>query len=213
MKQELNSYIKSLQWRYATKEFDPEKKIPNDVLSQLLEVAQLSSSSFGLQVWKFVVVQDPKLREKLLPEAWGQRQIVDASELLILCRPSQFKPEFIDNHIANTAKVQGIPASALDGFKNYLHEWFAKPSWPVDPWLDSQLYIVLGNLLSACAVAGIDSCPMEGFSHEAFDRILGLKEQGLKSVVALPIGFRKDSDKYAHFAKVRYPLSDLVILK
>lgn len=213
MNNNLASYLNALNWRYATKEFDPTKQIPKDVLDGILEAARLSASSFGLQIWKFVLVRDPVLRQKLLLQANNQRQVVDASELLVLCRPSTFTSNMIDNHIRHTAKVRGLPEDTLNGFKNYLQSWFAKPTWPVDPWLDSQLYIVLGNLLSACAVAGVDSCPMEGFSKQGFDEVLSLPEQGLKSLLVLPMGYRAETDKYGKLPKVRYAMEDLLTIK
>lgn len=179
----------------------------------LLEAARLSASSFGLQIWKFVLVRDPELRKKLLPEAFDQKQVIDAAELLVLCRPAQFEPAMIDKLIQTSSAVRQMPAEALSGFSDYLHSWFAKPSWPIDPWLDSQLYIVLGNLLSACAVAGVDSCPMEGFSRAGFDKVLDLPQQGLKSVLCLPMGYRATTDKYSSLPKVRYPLSDFLIVR
>jgi len=213
MKQELKQYLSALEWRYATKVFDPKAKIDIETLQGLWEALRLTASSFGLQLWKFIVVEDPALRQQLFEKSFGQGQVKDASQYIVFCAPRHFESTMIDHHIENTASTRGMKPEDLAGFSSYLHGWFSNPSWPVDPWIASQLYIALGNLLSACAIAKVDACPMEGFSHEAYDEILGLEAQNLRSVAACAIGYRSSEDKYATLAKVRYPLSEVLITR
>ena len=213
MNTKLNDYIDTLRWRYATKEFNPSAKISDEDFEGLLEALRLSASSFGMQLWKFVVVKDPALRTQLREASRGQTQITDASHLVVICRPSKFDMAMVSQHVENTAKQRGMEVSALAGFQGYLQGFFNNPPFPLEPWIERQLYIALGTLLSAAAVARIDACPMEGFSRSEFDRILGLEELGLNAVLAVPLGYRADTDKYARLAKVRYPREQVVLFK
>ena len=212
MKNSLSDYLESLQWRYSTKVFDSSAKLPEEIFTQLLEAMRLSASSFGLQLWKFIVVKDPEVRKQLLAESYGQNQIVDASHLIVLCRPDKFEPQMLQAHIDHMAKVRNVPAASFDGFKQYAGG-FINNNPDLDIWMNSQLYIVLGNLLSACAVAKIDACPMEGFSIEGYNRVLGLGALNLRSGIVIPVGFRSANDKYASTAKVRFPLAEIVLYK
>ena len=213
MKQELKQYLSALEWRYATKIFDPTAKIDAETVQGLLEALRLTASSFGLQMWKFIIIDNTDLRKQLLEKSWGQNQVTDASHFVVLCAPRHFEQSMLDHHIENTASIRNQKVEDLTGFSKYLRGWFASPAWPVDPWIASQLYIALGTLLSACAVAQVDSCPMEGFDHDAYDKILGLEEKNLRSVVACALGYRSQEDKYAALPKVRYPMSEIIDIR
>ncbi len=202
--------IEQLNWRYAVKKFDAGKKIPEGTWKALEQAAQLAPSSFGLSLWKFVVISDnAPLRAKLREAAWNQPQITDASHLMVFCRQTTASPKEADAFIARVAEVRGIPASSMDGYKNMIAGYLTNPPPGFDAagWMSRQVYIALGFFLSAAAMMGVDACPMEGFSSEKFDEILGLKGTGYTSVVAATAGYRAADDPVAGMKKVRWPES------
>lgn len=204
--------LEALNWRYATKQFDPAQKLSTEQLDRLLEALRLSASSFGLQPWKFVVVEDAAVRQELLPHSWNQPQVVDASHVIVLCRLASISDTEIDQFLEDTATTRDVPVESLEGYRGMMTGFINNFSEEKKAeWMFNQLYLALGNLLTVCAVEGIDACPMEGFSAAEYDRILGLEEKGLNSVVVCPIGFRSEEDKYATLAKVRYPTEDVIV--
>ena len=209
-----NSFIDALNWRYATKKFDSAKKISEKDLNELLESARLSASSFGLQPWKFVVVEDKNLREKLKGEGFGQPQITDASHLIVLCSIRNLDEKYIKKYIEHVAKIRGISVDALKGSEDMM-VGFAKQlgKQAMLEWTKKQTYIALGTLLSACALKKIDASPMEGFNPEKFDEILGLEELDLVSTVLCAVGYRSEKDETQHYKKVRFEMKDIVIKK
>ncbi len=204
--------LQRLQWRYAVKKFDPTKKIPDDVWQALEQSLVLAPSSFGLQPWLFVVVKDQGIKEQLLPHSWGQRQVVDASHLVVLAINKNITPEFVDRYLARTAEVQGTPLEALQGFGNIIKGFITKPPYPLDlkEWATRQTYIALGQYMTSAAVLGVDTCPMEGIVPAKYDEILGLVGTDYTTVVACPAGYRAEDDKYASKPKVRFPTSEVV---
>lgn len=206
----MNKLNENLNWRYACKAFDSEKKLSEEQLDNLLEALILSPSSYGAQPWSFIVVKNQALREKLVGASYNQAQVKDASDLIVLCRPENIDEEFIDGYIKNICDVRNQQAEELAGFKNMLMKIVDKPEEQKIVWAKNQIYIALGNLLTACAEMRIDSCPMEGFSPKSVDEILELSKWGLKSVLLCPVGFRSEDDKYAKIAKVRQPKEKVV---
>ncbi len=207
----MHKIIESLNWRYACKKFDATKKITDEDFNTLLDVLRMTASSYGLQPWKFVVVSNKELREKLVPASWNQAQVMDASHLIVLCAPSKLDEKFVDDYLIDTAKTRNQDVSELAGFKKMLMSIPGKAPADQYIWSKNQVYIALGNLMTACAEMRIDSCPMEGFKPKEYDEILGLTEMGLSSMVVCPVGYRHAEDKYSDLPKVRYPLEDLVI--
>ncbi len=204
--------INQLNWRYATKSFDPTKKLTPEQELALSEAARLTPSSYGLQCWKFLWVKNPELRAQLLPHSWNQKQVVEASHLMVLCTLSEFNVKYIERFILDTAQTRGVPVESLAGYKQLMIGNLTKRSpQELETWMQHQVYIALGQLMTACAVMGIDSCPMEGFVSSKYDEILGLPAKGLKSCVVLPIGFRSQTDKYATAKKVRFPKQDIIL--
>jgi nitroreductase len=199
----------ALQWRYATKVFDPARKIPSDVWSILEESLVLTPSSFGLQPWKFLVIQDPELREKLVPHAWNQRQVADSSHLVVMAVKTSFSEADIDAFIARMIEVRGGSADALAGFRKMLTGTLAQ-GYMTEEWAKKQAYIALGQFMAACALLRIDTCPMEGFVPAKFDEVLGLQDQGLTAAVLCPAGYRHADDRYASLPKVRFTLPDVI---
>lgn len=207
----MDKIISDLNWRYACKKFDPSKKISEDNLNTILEALRLTPSSFGLQPWKFIVVGDPELREKLVAASWNQHQVQDASHLLVLCSPKVLDASFVEKYVNDVAQTRGQELSELEGLKKMLMMIPNKDKEAQYNWSKNQVYIALGSLMTVCAHLRIDACPMEGFKAVEYDRILGLDNMGLTSMVVCPLGYRSKEDKYSQLKKVRYPLDELII--
>jgi nitroreductase len=203
--------LERLEWRYATKKFDPTKKLSEAQLDKLLAATRLSASSFGLQPYKIIVVENAAVREKLKAVSNNQSQITDASHLVIFARHTDLGDKHVDAYINNIAGTRNIAAENLEGFSTAMKGTVKNLGESgAAVWTSKQAYIALGTLLTAAAVEGIDSCPMEGFNAEGYDDILELKEKGLSAVVMAAIGFRASDDTMQHAKKVRKPLNDLV---
>lgn len=207
----MEKIIEDLNWRYACKQFDSSKKISEKDFDTLLETLRLTPSSFGLQPWKFVVVEKSELREKLVEASWNQAQVKDASHLLVLCSPKTFDEKFVTDYVEDMAHTRGQDVKELDGFKKMLMMIPNKSPEDQYIWAKNQVYIALGNLMTVCAQMRIDSCPMEGFQAKKYDEILGLDKMGLTSMVVCPVGYRHVEDKYIDLKKVRFSLDKLTI--
>jgi nitroreductase len=206
------SIIEKLQWRYATKKFDTAKKLSDEKVTILKEAFNLTAVSYGLQTLKMVVVKDKILRETLVKTSYGQRQVADASHLLVLCIQTKIDNEDVDEHFETIKDIRNTPDAVLASFKGQLKSTIENmPSEKKIGWATKQAYIALGNLMTVCAVEGIDSCPMEGFIPAELDKALKLDEYGLSSVLLLPVGYRAEDDMFADFKKVRKPVSKTVI--
>lgn len=206
--------VDHLNWRYAVKKFDPSKKISKAHLEEILEVLRLAPSSFGLQPWKFIVIEDLGLREQIRPFAWNQGQVTECSHLIVLCSLASMDEAYVKTYINHVAEVRSIPLTSLSRYEQMMTGFIKKlnPEARVE-WMKNQIYLALGMLLSECAHLKIDTCPMEGFEPEKVDALLNLRAQNLKSVVLCPIGYRAADDKDAQLKKVRFNRSDIVILK
>jgi nitroreductase len=198
--------LQQLKWRYATKKFDPTKKIPKSIWQVLEQSLVLSPSSFGLQPWKFFVVHNSDIRQQLVEYSSGQTQVTDASHLVVLAIDKNLDDAEVDRYIARIAEVRNSSVENLLGFANTIKKFLTKFSdSEADNWAAKQTYIALGFYITCAAMLGIDTCPMEGFIPAEYDRVLGLTERGYRSVVVCPAGYRADDDKYATLPKVRYP--------
>jgi nitroreductase len=204
--------LDALNWRYATKVFDASKIIPADIWSALEKTLVLTPTSYGLQPYQFLIVQDAAKRAALLPNSWGQKQVVDCSHYVVFTARTDMKDADVDRLINRIADVRKIPADSIKFYRDMMlgdvvngprgkiaHEWAAR-----------QCYIALGNLMTAAALLGVDACPMEGINPVAYDKILKLEGTGYKTVVALALGYRAAGDKYANLAKVRYEATELI---
>ena len=202
-----NQLVGQLNWRYATKQFDPQRKISPQDWAALEEALVLTPSSFGLQPWKFIVVTDQATREKLVAISWGQRQVVDASHLIVFAIKTNLTEEDVNNYVNRIVEVRGVPREALAGYRNMMIESVIKGFSNAERknWAEKQVYIALGNFLTRAALIGIDACPMEGIEPEKYDEILGLGKQGLSSVVVATAGYRAATDKSSAQKKVRFP--------
>ena len=202
--------IHHLNWRYATKVFDATKKIPTETWTALEEALILSPSSFGLQPWKFIVITDKEMREKLQPHSWGQGQVTQCSHYVVFAALTKIDEAYIDSNLARTAEVRGVAVESLGGFRKMLTGTLIQGGYGTPEWAARQAYIALGNFMTAAAVLQIDTCPMEGFVPAEYDKILGLPAKGLTSIVCCAAGYRSDTDKYAALAKVRFPASAMI---
>jgi len=204
--------LAALQWRYATKSFDPERTIEPATWQALEQALVLTASSYGLQPWKFLVITDPALRAELRPHSWNQSQITDCSHLVVLLSQRTITPGDADRLIACTATTRGLDPAALDGYRQMIQvDLIEGPrSAIVGEWAARQVDIALGNLLSSAALLGVDTCAIEGFSPADYDRILGLEDGDYRSCVVCACGHRSSEDRYASLAKVRYATADLI---
>jgi nitroreductase len=204
--------LQALEWRYATKIFDPAKKIPADLWAALEKTLVLTPTSYGLQPYHFLIVQEAEQRAALLPHSWGQKQVVDCSHFVVFTARTDMKEADVAKLIARISSVRGRSAESLNFYRDMMltdvvhgargkiaHEWAAR-----------QCYIALGNLMTAAALLGVDACPMEGLEAAEYDKVLHLNGSGYATVVACALGYRAAGDKYATLAKVRYPAQDLV---
>lgn len=204
------SLIESLKWRYATKQYNADKKVSDQDINQIKEAIQLAATSYGLQLFTVLDVQDKAIREQLKPVSWGQPQITDASHLFVFCGYAEVKDEHIDAYMNLKAEAQNLEIGMLKEYGDFIKGKINET--PVEfqqIWTAKQTYIALGKALAACAELKVDSTPMEGFDAAAYNEILGLKEKGLKADVVLAVGYRSDEDATQHGAKVRKPIEKL----
>jgi nitroreductase len=208
----MKNILEALHWRYAVKVYDSTQKVSSEQIKQLLEVARLSPSSFGLQPYKIIHVINPEIREKLKAASWGQTQITEASELLIFAVPTNLNDSHVDIFIERTATTRNMPIEQLAEYAGMIKGSInsRNESERID-WAAKQAYITLGLLIEAAALEHIDAGPMEGFDSAQYNDILGLKDLNLTSVVALTLGYRSKDDAYANLAKVRVPMEEMVI--
>lgn len=204
--------LEKLQWRYATKLFDTDKKIPDEDWATLEEALVLTPSSYGMQPWKFFVITNQELKESLVPASYKQTQVADCSHLLVIAVPTTLSVEDVDKLIETTVSLRNAPAESLDFYRTMIiRDIIEGPrSSDIPGWAKLQSYIALGNFMTSAAFLGIDCCPMEGFVPEMYDEALGLKERGLTTAVLCPAGYRAADDKYAGAPKIRYPKDELV---
>ena len=208
-----DSLLQQLAWRYATKKFDPSKKVSAADWAVLEKALVLTASSYGLQPWKFIVVTDPALKAKLRPASWNQSQVEDCSHLVVFTAKLDITEGDVDRFITRIAEVRGATVESLAGHTGFMvgdlvkgprhanaHEWAAR-----------QTYIAMGNLLTSAALLGIDTCPFEGIEPAKYDEILGLKGSGYATVAACPVGYRAADDKYASAPKVRFEAKDVIV--
>ncbi len=208
----MSNFIQDANWRYATKKFDTTKKVTAADLDILKEAIRLSASSYGLQPYKVLIIENPELRTQLQPAAWGQTQIVDASQVIVFAIETNFGNQQIDNYIKTLTETRGIPAESVQGYADFMKTKInALTEDQKTVWTAKQTYLALGNLLNAAAELKIDVTPMEGFEPEKFDTILGLDKRGLHAVVVATIGYRHSEDATQHYAKVRKSNEELFI--
>ena len=208
----MNTFIENQNWRYATKKFDANKKVSETDLQLLKEAMRLSASSYGLQPYQIIFIENTDLRAKLQPAAWGQSQIVEASHLVVFANITNFGVTEIDEAIQNLTTTRGLPAEALKGYGDFMKSKIT--TLPVDKrdiWTARQTYLALGNLMNAAAELKIDVTPMEGFEPAQFNEILGLEAMNLNAALVATIGYRHEEDQTQHYVKVRKSNEELFL--
>ena len=204
--------IEQLQWRYATKKFDDSKILSEKKLNVLKESFNLTATSYGLQPLKMIVLSDRETKKKLIPITMNQEQIYNASHVLVICIESKMDSDFIKDYFNRVEQTRSTPRKVLEPFETFLLDDFAeKPNATIENWMAKQAYLAMGNLLTVCAMEGIDSCPIEGFEPAKYDDLLGLDKLGLKSVLVLPVGYRAEDDFFSSLKKVRRGIDEVVI--
>ena len=203
--------LKALNWRYAVKIFDTNKKVSDEDLYTILESAHLSPSTNGVEMWKFIVVENPEIRKKLREVGHDQPKITDASHLIILTYRTDIKEHMTSERLERTAKIQNQKIEELDGLKKMLENSITKKTanGTLESWIKSQAYIPLGMMIETSALLGVDAGPMEGFIPEKVDEILGLHDKNLKSVTMLTLGYRGE-DPASTRLKVRREFDEVI---
>lgn len=205
--------IDKLQWRYATKSFDATKLISEDKLNTIYEAFNLTATSYGLQPLKLVIISDKALQNDLVAASMNQQQVAQASHILVFCIETKVDKAYIENYFERVKSIRNTPDSILADFRDFLiNDFENKTEEAIALWATKQAYLTMGNLMTVCAIEGIDACPMEGFEPSQYDTILDLKEKGLQSVLVMPVGYRAEDDMFAGFKKVRKPLDESVIV-
>ena len=208
--------IHSLEWSYATKKFDPNRKVSNQDISNLKRAIQLAPSSYGFQLYKVIIEKDQATKESLVKHSYYQSQVRDCSHLFVFCSYKTVKPEHVDEFIdlmkeARTHDKEGMKQKLKSTAIMKAYSVIAKTDLgsrdpkDAEEWMKRQCYIALGNLMATCAEMRIDSCPFEGFKSKEYDRILGLTDRNLTSAVLCPVGYRSPDDDHQHRTKVRKP--------
>jgi nitroreductase len=208
----MSTFLDKQNWRYSTKKFDSSKKIKNEDLEFLKEAVRLTASSYGLQLYKIIIVENQEIRAKLLAAAFGQTQITDASHLFIFANQTNIGDADIDAYLKNASITRELPLEALAGYGNFMKNTItplAEDSKNV--WTSKQTYLALGNLLNAAAELNIDATPMEGYNAAMFNEILGLESQNLNAAVVAAVGYRHEEDETQHYKKVRKSKEELFI--
>lgn len=201
-----------LRWRYSTKKFDPARKVPADVWDAIEHALVASPSSFGLQPWKFVVITDQAVKDKLPAISWNQTQPKECSHMVVLAARKTIDAGDVNRYVDRIVHVRDIPGDPLRGYKDLMLGMVGSmPAEQLDVWCAKQVYIALGFLLETCALLGVDACPMEGILGPEYDKLLKLPEQGYTAVVGCPVGYRAADDGYAAFPKVRFEAKDIIV--
>jgi nitroreductase len=204
--------LDALQWRYATKKFDPSAKIAPELWQSLESALVLSPSSFGLQPWRFVVVTNPLTKAGLVSHSWGQSQPADCSHLVVFTVKIGLDEAHVDRFLERQVEVRGGNLESLGGYRNLMVGSLKKAAdaGHLDTWQTHQVYIALGQFMTAAALLGVDTCPMEGIVAAEYDKALDLGGSGYRTVVACAAGYRSAEDKYSALKKVRFPASEVV---
>jgi len=204
--------LESLKWRYAVKQFDPSKKISSKDLGALLESLRFSPSSFGLQAWKFLVVESDDLKQRLKTQSWNQNQVDTCSHYVVFTTLKEVSPDYVDECVKQMSELRGTEVDALKGYRDVIVNYVSKAMKPaeVQAWTQRQSYIAMGFLMLAAAALKVDTCPMEGINPTEYDKILGLENSDYKTVAAVALGYRHTEDKYQKHPKFRFSQEQII---
>jgi len=202
----------AFQWRYAVKKFDPIKKINQEQWKILEEALLYSPSSYGLQPWKFFVVQNPNLRTQLRAVSWNQPQVEECSHYVVFTTLRKVTEDYIGSFIEQMVAIRGGDTAQLDGYRKMMVGDLVNGgrSQIIQHWSQKQAYIAMGNLMHSAALLKIDSCPLEGIDPKAYDKILNLEDSAYSTAAAVALGHRASDDKYQQLKKVRFPKDQII---
>jgi nitroreductase len=199
-------FFEAMAFRHACKLFDSEKKIPHDQLRDILDVGRLSPSSFGMEQWKFIVVQDAVIKEGLQPLCWNQPQITTGSDVVvILAKVEAIKPEtdYVHYMFSRRGLSEDQTGAYIDRYRTFLE---AKSHEGLEEWSKRQCYIAAANMMTYAASIGIDSCPIEGFDQESVEQFLKVDTDEYRVALLIPFGYRANEQP----EKQRLPFEDVV---
>jgi nitroreductase len=207
-----STLLNALIWRYATKKFNPARKLSPETWAVLEQALILAPSSFGLQPWKFLVITDAATKASLVPVSWGQTQPADCSHLVVFTVKQNLGADHVDKFLNRQIEVRGGTREKLKGYEDIILSSLASAAkaGTLDAWQTNQIYIALGQFMTSAALIGVDTCPMEGIDRAQYDEVLGLTGTDYTTVVACPTGYRAEDDKYATAPKVRFATEDVV---
>jgi len=208
----MSDLISKLEWRYATKKFDPSQVVSQDKIDFILEAIRLSATSSGLQPYEVLVVTNKAIREQIKPHAWNQGQITDSSHLLVFAAWDNYTAERINQMFDLTNDIRGFKNEGWENYRQMLLSTYPQRDAETNfEHAARQAYIAFGLALVQAAFEGVDATPMEGFDPKALDEILGLRERGLRSVTIAPLGYRQaEGDWLVNLQKVRRPRDQFV---
>ncbi len=191
-------------WRYATKKFNPKKTLADSDLELIKEAVRLAPSSYGLQLFKVLIIKSKSLKEKLKKVSYNQSQIGEASHLFVFCNYTKVFEQDIDLYIKTRSKIQHQTENELQKYGAFLkNNLLKKNTSETSIWTTNQVYIALAHLMTACATLQVDSCPIEGFEIEKYNEILELSDRHMNAAVVAAVGYRSESDESQNDIKVR----------
>lgn len=205
--------LEDLKWRYATKKYNPTKKVAQEDVDKILEAARLAPTSSGMQQFRVIVITDQELKNKIVPIAMEQQIVADCSHLLVFAAWDRYTEERIDKIYNYTTDERGLPRGRFKSYTDKLRALYLTQT-AEENFIHTarQAYIGLGLAIAQAAELKVDSTPMEGFIGKELDELLGLKSKGLKSVLLLPIGYRDaENDWLVNMKKVRNPKDNFII--
>jgi len=205
--------LENLRWRYATKKYDPTKKVAQKDLDTILEAARLAPTSSGLQPFRVLVISNQTLKEQIVPIAFDQQIMADCSHLLVFAAWDQYTEERIDTIYDRTTDERELPRGRFGTYTDRIKSIYLNQPAEVNfAHTARQSYISFAMAIAQAAELKIDATPVEGFHNDQLDALLNLKELGLKSVTLLPIGYRdSEGDWLLPMKKVRNTQEDFII--
>ncbi|WP_312343560.1 NAD(P)H-dependent oxidoreductase [Chryseobacterium binzhouense] len=200
------NYLEALSRRYSVKKFNPDIKVPESTLLNILESGKLSASSQGLQPYKIFVIQSNDMLQKLIPAFYNPSQITTCSHLVVIVSKKTIEDHYINGYFSHISEVRNIAPEQLTSFKNNINQHINQQTEnELLNWAEKQSYIVLANLMYAAALENVDTCPMEGFRQDVLEEILEIDSKIEKVTVTLALGYRSEEDQFQHMKKVRKP--------
>jgi len=195
--------IETLNWRYSTKEFNPNKKISTEDFNQIKLLLQMSPSSTNIQPWHFIIANSKEGKERITKGTQGfyqfnEQKVINASHVIVFCSKTNLDEEYM-NHLLEMEDKDGrypndqikqMVFGARNMFAN-IHNYDLKD---LQHWLEKQVYLNMGNLLLGAATLGIDALPMEGIDMKLIDQEFGLREKGFTAIGVIALGYREETD-------------------